>query len=234
MKSWKINSWKKYQAFQQPNWPDQAIYNEVINKISDYPPLVFAKEIDSLKNQLNSASQGEAFVIQGGDCAETFNDFKADSIKNKLKILLQMAIIITHGAKFNVIKVGRIAGQFAKPRSSDTETRNLISLPSYRGDAVNSIKFDTEARMPNPNRIIQSYNQSAATLNLLRAFINGGFADLDKVHIWNNELIKKSKLGKKYQKIANEIQQSIELLTRKDFRNYKIIDLRIHGKIVVE
>ncbi|HIG51353.1 MAG TPA: 3-deoxy-7-phosphoheptulonate synthase class II, partial [Candidatus Marinimicrobia bacterium] len=174
-----------------------------------YPPLVFAGEVMALKQQLGDAAQGNGFLIQGGDCAETFDDFRADSIRDKLKILLQMSVVLTYGASCNVVKLGRIAGQFAKPRSANTETRDGIELPSYRGDAVNDINFNEDSRKQNPKRLLRTYNQSAATLNLLRAFTTGGFADLNKVHVWNQEFIAQSPQGKRYEEIANSIDDAL-------------------------
>ena len=211
-KSWSPNSWKQLIAMQQPQWDDQEIYNRVISEISNYPPLVFAGEVRLLKKQLADAAIGNGFLIQGGDCAETFLDFKANSIRDKLKILLQMSVVLTYGASCNVVKIGRIAGQFAKPRSSNTEFRNDIELPSYRGDAVNDIEFNSESRIPNPKRLLKTYSQSAATLNLLRAFTMGGFADLDKVHIWNQKFILQSSQGKKYKKIAQSIDEALTFM----------------------
>jgi len=209
---WTLESWKNFVAEQQPNWSDEELVQKVINEISSYPPLVFAGEVRTLKQYLADAAQGKGFLIQGGDCAETFSDFKADSIRDKLKILLQMSVVLTYGASCNVIKVGRIAGQFAKPRSSDTETRDDVTLPSYRGDAVNKIEFNEASRQPNPKRLLKTYNQSAATLNLLRAFTLGGFADLNKVHLWNQEFIASSSQGKKYSKIAESIDDALKFM----------------------
>lgn len=209
---WTLESWKNFVAEQQPNWSDEELVQKVINEISSYPPLVFAGEVRTLKQHLADAAQGKGFLIQGGDCAETFSDFKADSIRDKLKILLQMSVVLTYGASCNVIKVGRIAGQFAKPRSSDTETRDDVTLPSYRGDAVNKIEFNEASRQPNPKRLLKTYNQSAATLNLLRAFTLGGFADLNKVHLWNQEFIASSSQGKKYSKIAESIDDALKFM----------------------
>ena len=207
-KSWTPNSWKILPAEQQPDWEKSEAYSKVISEISGYPPLVFAGEVRALKQQLGDAAQGNGFLIQGGDCAETFDDFRADSIRDKLKILLQMSVVLTYGASCNVVKLGRIAGQFAKPRSANTETRNGIELPSYRGDAVNDINFNEDSRKQNPKRLLRTYNQSAATLNLLRAFTTGGFADLNKVHVWNQEFIAKSPQGKRYEEIANSIDDA--------------------------
>ena len=211
-KSWTPDSWKILPAEQQPDWEKSEAYPKVISEISGYPPLVFAGEVMALKQQLGDAAQGNGFLIQGGDCAETIDDFRADSIRDKLKILLQMSVVLTYGASCNVVKLGRIAGQFAKPRSTNTETRDGIELPSYRGDAVNDINFNEESRKQNPKRLLRTYNQSAATLNLLRAFTTGGFADLNKVHMWNQEFIAQSPQGKKYEKIANSIDDALTFM----------------------
>ena len=208
-KSWTPDSWKILPAEQQPDWEKSEAYSKVISEISGYPPLVFAGEVMALKQQLGDAAQGNGFLIQGGDCAETFDDFRADSIRDKLKILLQMSVVLTYGASCNVVKLGRIAGQFAKPRSANTETRDGIELPSYRGDAVNDINFNEDSRKQNPKRLLRTYNQSAATLNLLRAFTTGGFADLNKVHVWNQEFIAQSPQGKRYEEIATSIDDAL-------------------------
>jgi 3-deoxy-7-phosphoheptulonate synthase len=210
--SWTPDSWKHLTAAQQPDWENSKGYTKVISELSSYPPLVFAGEVRALKQQLGDAAQGNGFLIQGGDCAETFDDFRADSIRDKLKILLQMSVVLTYGASCNVVKLGRIAGQFAKPRSTNTETRDGIELPSYRGDAVNDINFNEESRKQNPKRLLRTYNQSAATLNLLRAFTTGGFADLNKVHMWNQEFIAQSPQGKKYEEIANSIDDALTFM----------------------
>ena len=211
-KEWTLKSWKEYKAAQQPDWETAKNYSSVIKKIKNYPPLVFAGEVRALKKQLANAAQGKGFLIQGGDCAETFESFKADIIKNKLKVLLQMSLVLTYGASCNIIKVGRIAGQFAKPRSSNTEKRGTIELPSYRGDAVNDIKFTLKERTPNPKRLLQAYNQAAATLNLLRAFTTGGFADLNQAQLWNQEFISKSPQGKRYANITNKIDDALTFM----------------------
>jgi len=211
-KSWSPESWQKLKAAQQPNWGKANGYSKILSEISKYPPLVFAGEVRELKQQLSEASQGNGFLIQGGDCAETFNNFRANSIRDKLKILLQMSVVLTYGASCNVVKLGRIAGQFAKPRSSNTEMRDGIDLPSYRGDAVNDIEFIEKARIPNPKRLLRAYNQSAATLNLLRAFTTGGFADLNKAHIWNQEFIAQSPQGKRYKKITTSIDDALTFM----------------------
>ena len=224
---WTLESWKKFVAEQQPTWRNEELVQKINNEISSYPPLVFSGEVRTLKQHLADAAQGNGFLIQGGDCAETFNDFKADSIRDKLKILLQMSIVLTYGASCNVIKVGRIAGQFAKPRSSDTETRGGETFPSYRGDAVNEIEFSDGGRQPNPERLLKMYNQSAATLNLLRAFTLGGFADLNKVHLWNQKFIASSSQGKKYKKIASSIDDALEFMKAVGISSDKHSSLRM-------
>jgi 3-deoxy-7-phosphoheptulonate synthase len=210
--TWTPETWRSLVAAQQPNWGNIETYKKVIQEIAHYPPLVFAGEVQSLKHQLAEAAKGKGFLVQGGDCAETFDEFRADTIRDKLKILLQMSIVLTYGASCNVIKVGRIAGQFAKPRSSNTETRENIVLPSYRGDAVNDIEFTEKSRNPNAKRILRAYNQSAATLNLLRAFTMGGYADLSKAHLWNQKFIANSPQGQRYEKIANRIDDALTFM----------------------
>ena len=177
-----LDNYKNLPAVQQPTWLDQADLERVKAELSILPPLVFAGEVDTLRSRLADAAAGKAFLMQGGDCAETFVDATADRIRNRVKTLLQMALVLTYGSSMPVIKMGRMAGQFAKPRSSDTETRNDLTLPAYRGDAVNGYDFTLESRTANPERLIQAYNTSASTLNLIRAFTQGGFADLRSVH----------------------------------------------------
>lgn len=176
------------------------------------PPLVFAGEIRSLHDKLAQVSQGEAFLLQGGDCAETFSEFNANKIRDTFKVLLQMAIVMTFAGQSPVVKVGRMAGQFAKPRSSDTETKDGIALPSYRGDIINDIAFTADARTPDPERLLKAYHQAASTLNLLRAFAQGGFADLHQVHRWNLSFVEKSPLGEKYQHLSDQISQTLEFM----------------------
>ena len=186
---WRPDSWKAFPAEQQPGWPDPEALHRALNDLASFPPLVFAGETRSLQQQLASVASGEAFLLQGGDCAESFDQFNANVIRDKLKVILQMAAILTYGLSRPVVKVGRIAGQFAKPRSSPVETRDGVSLPSFRGYSVNDPDFSSGARTPDPERLIRAYFHSAATLNLLRAFTSGGYADLNKVHLWNQDFV---------------------------------------------
>ncbi len=209
---WTPSDWRDRTAGQQPEWPDSVALEAALANLAAQPPLVFAGEARALRTQLAAVGRGEAFLLQGGDCAETFSAFSADAIRDKLKVLLQMAVVLTYGAQLPVVKVGRIAGQFAKPRSSTTETVDGVTLPAYRGDAVNGIDFAAEARTPDPDRLVRVYHQSAATLNLLRAFTAGGFADLARVHAWNQEFVASSPQGKRYQAMADEITRALRFL----------------------
>ena len=211
MKNWKINSWKKYPVKHIPEYPDKKELEQVLDKIKTFPPLVFAGETRHLKQQLSDVVDGKAFLLQGGDCAESFADFHPDNIKNSFKVILQMAVVLTFGASCPVVKVGRIAGQFAKPRSSDKETINGIELESYKGDIINGIDFTENERVPDPTRLIQAYNQSASTLNLLRAFSQGGFADLRQVHLWNLGFINENTKGK-YKEIEDKISDALSFM----------------------
>ncbi|MDH6492284.1 3-deoxy-7-phosphoheptulonate synthase class II [Streptomyces sp. SAI-127] len=208
-KSWTPTSWRNHPIAQQPNWPDQAEYEAVLKEIARRPPLVFAGEIRTLRDQLAEVCAGRSFLLQGGDCVETFEAFTADNIRDKLKVLLQMAIVLTYGSKAPVLKVGRIAGQFAKPRSSETETIDGVTLESYRGPAANDLAFLPEARRPDPWRLLRVYDQSAATLNLVRAFTHGGFASLSQVHAWNREFVRRSPRGRDYERVATEIDNAL-------------------------
>jgi len=199
-------------AAQQPEWPDHAQLARVEADLRKLPPLVFAGEADALKARIALAQEGKAFWLQGGDCAETFEAATADSIRNRIKTILQMAAVLQYGASMPVIKVGRMAGQFAKPRSRDDERRGDISLPAYRGDAVNDLEFTEEARRPDPERLLRVYHTSSATLNLVRAFTHGGFADLRKVHEWNKGFIKDSKIGPRYEAMAKEIGRALDFM----------------------
>ncbi len=199
-------------AAQQPKWPDQGVLEKCVAELRSFPPLVFAGECDNLKALIAQAAEGGAFMLQGGDCAETFVGATADSIRNRIKTILQMAAVLQYGASLPVIKVGRMAGQFAKPRSNDLETQGDLTLPAYRGDAVNDLEFTESARTPNPARLLRVYHTSAATLNLVRAFTQGGFADLRQVHEWNKGFIKDSKIGTRYEAMAKEIGRALDFM----------------------
>jgi 3-deoxy-7-phosphoheptulonate synthase len=199
-------------AAQQPNWPDRTKLEAAVKELRALPPLVFAGECDNLKAKVAQAARGEAFWLQGGDCAETFVGATADSIRNRIKTILQMAAVLQYGASMPVIKVGRMAGQFAKPRSNDIEKRGDVSLPAYRGDAVNDLEFTEQARTPDPSRLVKVYNTSSATLNLVRAFTQGGFADLRLVHEWNKGFVKDSNAGAKYEALAKEIGRALDFM----------------------
>ncbi len=210
--TWTPSSWRNFPIKQQPTYQDQTLLKEVEATLSTYPPLIFAGEARKLKEKLAAAGRGEAFLLQGGDCAESFSDFNAKNIKNLFKLMLQMNMVLMYSTGKPIVKVGRIAGQFAKPRSSDFEEINGVKLPSYRGDIINGMEFTEEARMPNPENMIKAYNQSSSTLNLLRAFSRGGLADLNKVHQWNLEFIKDNPLGKKYDELSDKIDHSMKFM----------------------
>jgi len=209
---WTPASWRDKKAIQMPTYPDQAALAAVEQRIKNFPPLVFAGEARSLKLKLAQVAKGEAFLLQGGDCAESFAEFHADNIRDTFRVMLQMAIVLTFGAGCPVVKVGRMAGQFAKPRSADTETIDGVELPAYRGDMVNGMEFTEDARIPDPERLVQAFNQSAATLNLLRAFAQGGFADLHKVQRWNLGFVENSPLGERYRDMAGRIQEALDFM----------------------
>ncbi len=210
--NWNKSSWQNLTALQQPKWPDETKLNEVLATLSTLPPLVFAGEIRDLKAGLAKAVRGDAFLLQGGDCSEEFSRCTAPNIRDTLKVLLQMAVTLTYAGGKPVVKVGRIAGQYAKPRSSDTEIVNGVELPSYRGDMANSVQPDLQARIPDPQRLLQGYNMSAATLNLLRAFTKGGFGALHKVQAWNQEFVKQSPMGRSYERLAKQISQALDFM----------------------
>ena len=211
MSDWTKSSWRKKPRIQMPDYTDAAALNAVEAQLSQYPLLVFAGEARRLKTQLAAASRGEAFLLQGGDCAEAFDQFNSDSIRDTFKVMLQMAMVLTYGAKVPVVKVGRMAGQFAKPRSANTETVGGVELPSYRGDIINGLNFTPEARIPDPQRMLQAYTQSAATLNLLRAFSTGGFADMKRVNAWTLGFTDSQEI-QKYRDLASRIQDSIDFM----------------------
>ena len=210
--SWTPDSWRDCPIRQVPAYPDQAKLEAMERKIGRYPPLVFAGEARRLKAQLALVSEGKAFVLQGGDCAESFSEFTANSFRDTFRVLLQMAVVLTFGASLPVVKMGRMAGQFAKPRSSDNETQGDVTLPSYRGDIVNGPEFTAEARIPDPARMEFGYFQSASTLNLLRAFASGGYADLHEVHRWNLEFVERSPLAERYRDLAGRIDETLNFM----------------------
>jgi len=209
---WSPESWRSKPIVQVPTYPDEKALNAVEERLGAFPPLVFAGEARRLTESLGRVAAGEAFLLQGGDCAESFAEFHPDNIRDTFKVLLQMALVLTFGAACPVVKVGRMAGQFAKPRSSDTETKNDVTLPSYRGDMINGSDFTEEERVPDPERLIMAFNQSAATLNLLRAFAQGGFADLNKMHRWTLSFVEDSEQFAKYREMANRLQETLAFM----------------------
>jgi 3-deoxy-7-phosphoheptulonate synthase len=209
---WTPDGWKHSAAAQQPDWPDEAALDAALAELHRLPPLVFAGEARTLQASLARVAEGEGFLLHAGDCAESFAEFSADKIRDQLKIILQMAVVLTYSTGVPVVKVGRIAGQMAKPRSSDVEERDGAELPSFRGDMVNDFAFDAAARVPDPQRLVRAYNQAAATLNLLRAFVKGGFADLSRVHQWNLEFVGSSREGRRYEALAAEIDRALRFM----------------------
>jgi 3-deoxy-7-phosphoheptulonate synthase len=209
---WSPDSWRSRPAAQQPEWPDVADYDAVLKELANYPPLVFAGEARSLQAALARVARGEAFLLQAGDCAESFDAFNADSIRDKLKVILQMAVVLMYSAGVPVVKVGRMAGQFAKPRSEPTETVDGVALPSFRGHIVNDISFTADARQPQAHRMLTAYHQSSATLNLVRAFTKGGYADLTRVHAWNQEFVATSAEGRRYDELADELSRALRFM----------------------
>jgi 3-deoxy-7-phosphoheptulonate synthase len=212
MTEWHKSDWRKMPRIQMPEYQDADALRAVESKLASYPPLVFAGESRRLKSHLAKVSRGEAFLLQGGDCAESFAQFSADQIRDTFKVMLQMAMVLTFGAKVPVVKVGRMAGQFAKPRSAPTEVVNGVELPSYRGDIINGFDFNAEARVPDPARMLQAYTQSAATLNLLRAFSTGGFADIHRVHAWTLGFTGAPE-AEKYRAISDQISNALDFMT---------------------
>lgn len=206
-----LDHWRQLPIAQQPTWPDRAAAEAAAAELAALPPLVFAGEIDQLRDRLATAAAGRAFVLQGGDCAETFAGATAEAIRNRVKTILQMAVVLTYGASVPVVKMGRMAGQFAKPRSKDTETRAEITLPAYRGDMVNGYDFTESSRTPDPRRLVQGYHTSASTLNLIRAFTQGGFADLREVHSWNQGFAA-NPANQRYERLAGEIDRAIKFM----------------------
>jgi 3-deoxy-7-phosphoheptulonate synthase len=211
-RTWSPSSWQGFPAEQQPEWPDAAHLDRVVKQIAAYPPLVFAGEARALQSSLAQVAAGNAFLLQAGDCAESFDDFSAVSIREKLRVILQMAVVLTYSLGVPVVKVGRMAGQFAKPRSARTETVGDTELPAFRGHIVNGEAPTLAARQPDPERLVQAYHQSASTLNLLRAFTKGGFADLSRVHAWTQEYVASGPAGQRYEVLANEIDRALRFM----------------------
>lgn len=207
-----LDLWRTLPAAQQPEWPDRAALAASLDELATVPPLVFAGECDQLKARLAAVARGEAFLLQGGDCAETFAGATAEDVRSKIKTLLQMAVILTYAASVPVVKVGRMAGQFAKPRTKPIEVRGGVALPAYRGDAVNGFDFTEEARTPDPRRLLRAYHAAAVTLNLARAFATGGYADLHLVHTWNQDFVRSSGVGERYERLANEIDKALAFM----------------------
>ncbi len=210
--AWSPSSWREFPIKQQPTYPDLDKLAEVEKELSAMPPLVFAAEARALRRSLAEVAEGKGFLLQGGDCAESFAEFSANNIRDTFKVLLQMAVIMTYAGRKPVVKVGRLAGQFAKPRSADTETRDGVELPSYRGDNVNDLEFTAAARVPDPERMLKAYHQSTATLNLVRAFASGGLADLNRVSKWNTGFVTMNPLREQYESIAHEVQQALSFM----------------------
>lgn len=210
--TWMPDSWRSFPVKQIPSYPDQAALKTVEDRLSSYPPLVFAGEVRTLRNHLAQAATGQAFVLQGGACAESFGEFKANIVRDTFRVLLQMAVVLTFGAKVPVVKIGRMAGQFAKPRSSDTETVNGVTLPSYRGDIINGSDFTPESRIPDPARMETGYFQSTGIQNLLRAFSHGGYANLHQVHRWNLGFVERSPLSNRYRVMAERIGETLAFM----------------------
>ena len=210
--NWTPDSWKQAEARQMPHWPDAAALADVESELSNYPPLVFAGEARNLKADLAKVVSGRAFLLQGGDCAESFAEFHPNNIRDTFRVILQMAVVLTFASKLPVVKVGRMAGQFAKPRSADMESIDGVELPSYRGDIVNDIAFTAEGRVPDPRRMVRAYSQSAATLNLLRAFAQGGYANLHQVNAWTHDFMGRSPWAEQYRGVANRIGEALDFM----------------------
>ncbi len=229
-----LGAWREHPRVQQPVWPDESARARVFDDLRAAPPLVFAGEVDVLRERVAAAARGEAFLLAGGDCAETFADSTADRIRNKIRTILQMAVILTHGASMPVVKMGRMAGQYAKPRSSDSETRDGVTLPAYRGDMINGHAFTPEARIPDPERLVQAYQISAATWNVVRAFTTGGFADLRQVHEWNRGFMRNPAYAR-YERTASEIDRAIRFMDAcgADFDALRTVELFVSHEALV-
>ena len=210
--NWQPSSWREHPIKQVPAYPDSAKLTAVEERLAAQPPLVFAGEAQRLKRQLGEVAEGRAFLLQGGDCAESFAEFSADNIRDSFKVILQMAVVLTFGASLPIVKVGRVAGQFAKPRSSDIEAIDGIELPSYRGDMINAMPFTETDRVPDPERLLRVYEQSAATLNLLRAFAQGGLADLTKVQSWVTQFLDGTPEVEKFEELAGRIEEALNFM----------------------
>ncbi len=209
---WNPNGWRQRTALQMPEYADQAVLDGVLDKLGSFPPLVFAGEVNALRRRLAQAAKGDGFLLQGGDCAESFAEFHPNNIRDTFRVLMQMAVVLTFGGAVPVVKVGRMAGQFAKPRSAPTETIDGVELPIYRGDIVNGIDFDAAERQPDPNRLLTAYSQAAATLNLLRAFAQGGYADLYKIHRWNLDFVEGTEAADRYGELCGRISEALEFM----------------------
>ncbi len=226
MSDWSPSSWRAKPAKQLPVYKDEVALKSVENELKNLPPLVFAGEARSLQKQLGDVANGKAFLLQGGDCAESFAEFNANKIRDTFQVILQMAVVLTYAGSVPVIKLGRIAGQYAKPRSNDTETIDGVTLPIYRGDNVNALEFTAAGREPDPQRMIRSYHNAASTLNLLRAFAKGGFADLNRVHGWNLDFVEDSPLGERYEDLASRIDQALKFMAACGVSSDKVAALR--------
>jgi 3-deoxy-7-phosphoheptulonate synthase len=211
-KQWTPDGWRQRTALQMPDYADAAALDGVLDKLRSFPPLVFAGEVNALRRRLAQVSEGNGFLLQGGDCAESFAEFHPDNIRDTFRVLMQMAVVLTFGGAVPVVKVGRMAGQFAKPRSSPTEVIDGVELPIYRGDIVNGIEFDEATRQPDPNRLLTAYSQAAATLNLLRAFAQGGYADLYKIHRWNLGFVEGTEASARYRELCSRITEALEFM----------------------
>ncbi|HUX70871.1 MAG TPA: 3-deoxy-7-phosphoheptulonate synthase class II, partial [Cellulomonadaceae bacterium] len=220
-----LDHWEGLTVSQQPTWPNRSAVELVRDRLAAVPPLVFAGEADVLRSRLAAASQGQAFLLQGGDCAESFADATADNIRDKIKTILQMAVVLTYGASLPVIKMGRMAGQYAKPRSSDDETRDGVTLPAFRGDIINGYEFSEAVRTPDPDRLLQAYHTSSSTLNLIRAFTTGGFADIRRVHEWNRGFMANPAYAR-YEETAAEIDRAIRFMAAcgADFESMRTVE----------
>ena len=212
VQDWSLRSWREKDALQQPTYPEEAALEEALEHVSALPPLVTSWEVENLKSELARAAHGERFLLQGGECAESFGDCRADAITSRLKILMQMSLVLTYGLNTRIVRMGRFAGQYAKPRSSDTETRNGTTLPSYRGDIINGPEFSAEARRPDPERMVEAYASSSLTLNLVRALADGGFADLRHPEYWDLDFMEHSPLAEEYHSLVGAIEDSIDFL----------------------